>query len=129
MTLRLDEVCDLDCLVSMAPLVVDLPKAEVYARGIDAIVRRVLYVWIGQAGLLELEGRSFSVGEQVELRGTLETLAGEQEYVLTADVTLDLDDNNGLLAIGCDLRFVDGRTYTFSVSTADAVSLTFPEAA
>lgn len=127
MTLLLADVCDWDCLASAAPLALDVPTTERYVRGAQAIAQRVLAEWVDRVGLLELEGQSFDRGALVTLRSALEQVAEEEEYVLSADAALTLDDASKL-QIACTLRFAEG-SYRFSVSTADAVSVNFEAAA
>lgn len=121
--LAMADVCDLDCVVSYSPLVLDLPKTETYARGANAIVRRVVYTWADGVNLLSLEG-TWDASELVQLRSALARLAEEEDYVDRAAVTTTVSDG-GDLEIGCTLTFDDGTTATFSVSTADAVTLNF----
>lgn len=123
MTLPIDDVRDLETIASFRPLVLDVPQTETYVSGADAIVRRVVGTWADRAGLLDLEG-TWGPSELLQLRSTLARLAEDEDYVDAARVTTTLD-NNGALAIGCVLTFDDGTDATFSVSTADAVSLNF----
>lgn len=125
MTLLLDAVCDLDCVVSASPLVLDLPKIETYARGKHAIARRVVYAWCSDAGLLELEGASWDEPARVAYRSQLAALAEEEDYVAGADVDVEIDDS-GETRITCALLFVDGSTYPLEMTAADAVSVVFP---
>ena len=126
-TLALSEVCDLDCVSSTSPLVLDAPSTERYARGVDAILRRILYAWV-RSGLLSLTGRSLSRAEIVALRSQYEGLAEAEDYVLSCALTLDVDED-GALVISARVRLVTGRTYEFEVTAGAAASLTFPEAA
>lgn len=124
MTLRLNDVCDIDCVVSASPLIVDLPSTERYVTGARAIAYRVVYGWIADANLLELEG-SWDPTEIAMLRSLLASIAEEEDFVLGCDVTVDLLAN-GELIIAAGLGLVDGRTYLLEVTAGDAVSVTFP---
>ena len=127
-TLALNDVCDLDCVVSTRPLVLDYPDTERYARGVQAVLRRILYAWV-RAGLLKLEGASLSRAEIVALRSQYEALAEDEDYVLSASLTIELTDSTGALDVSASVRLVDGREYEFEVTGGAAASLTFPEAA
>lgn len=126
-TLALAEVRDLDCIVSMRPLVLDYPSTERYARGKAAILRRILYSWV-RAGLLTLEGNSLSPSDLVRVRSQYEGIAETEDYVYACSLTLTLDASD-VLTIAARATLVDGRTYEFEVTSGAAVSLTFPEIA
>lgn len=120
MTLALAAVCDLDCVVSLDPLVLDLAKAESYVRGAAAIVRRVLATWARDARLLELEG-SYSTGDLFLLRARLRALAEAEDFVRRCTVAFTLDEP--ALVIRAELTLEDGQTYTFEVTTGEAATL------
>ncbi|MBP9825944.1 MAG: hypothetical protein KBF21_17080 [Thermoanaerobaculia bacterium] len=124
MTLRLADVCDLDCVATLSPLVIDLPDAERYARGWAAIARRVLYAW-ALAGILDLEGASTDDGALIAIRSQCEALAEGEDYVLSASVDASLDGD--ALTLPAALLLVDGQTYRFSVTTGAAATLTFED--
>ena len=121
MTLALEEIIDLDCVLSWRPLVLGLPATETYAHGGDAIARRVLVSWARKGGLYELSGRSFTQGELALVRSRFGRLAEEEDYVVAARVTLTLEDAS-ILAVGATLTLEDGATYPLEVSTADAAT-------
>ena len=120
MTLRLAEVVDLDNVISWSPLVLGTPETERYVTGGDAIVRRVLYSWARNAGLLDLCGKSFDEGDLALLRARLARLAEEEDFVDAATIDLSLDDRTSALTIIAAEVLIDGRTYPLEVSTADA---------
>lgn len=119
-TLALADVCDIDCVVSWSPLVLDMPATDRYARGGDAILRRILYQWVRVGGLLELPGRTLDRGELALLRSKFAGLAEAEDYVSSAVVVLTLDETTTVMAIAGAIKLVDGRTYPLEVSTADA---------
>lgn len=124
MALTLDQVCDLDCVASTSPLVVDLASTERYVYGLRAIAQRVLVGWIVEGALLELDGHTLDPdADLVILRAQYRRIAEEEDYVLGAGVTATLVDD--VLTIAGALRFVDGRTYLLEVTSADAVSVNF----
>ncbi len=120
MTLPLAEICDLDCVLSWNPLVLGTPETERYARGGDAIVRRVLGSWARNGGLFELSGRSFEDDQLDVVRARLARLAEDESYVDAATVTLELDELTNRLTITAEIRLIDGRTYALEVTTAEA---------
>ena len=128
MTIALAAVSDLDCVASFAPLALDLPGAERYATGWRAILRRVVYAWAADGGLLDLEG-SYDPADLLALRSTYARLAEEVEFIARASVSTDLDGDAGRLTLGAEIELVDGGVYRFEVSIDDAVSLVFEEAA
>ncbi len=124
MALTLDQICDLDCVVSTAPLVVDLAATERYVYGQRAIAQRVLVGWIDDGALLELDGHTLDPdADLVILRAQYRRIAEEEDFVIGAGVTATLVDD--VLTIVGFLRFVDGRTYILEVTSADAVSVKF----
>ncbi len=123
MTLALDDVTDLDCVLSTDPLTLDLPETERYVTGHQAIAQRVLGGWAADANLLELEG-SWDPTEIAILRSLLASIAEAEDYVRSIDVVVTLVDA-GTLTIEAAIVFVDGTTYTFEVTAAEAVSVNF----
>lgn len=120
-TLALADVVDLDCVQGFAPLVLDFPAVERYATGGNAIVRRVLYAWVIDGGLLELPGATLSSGGLAILRSRLSRLAEEEDYVKSIALSLSIDPTTNVLAIvAADLALVDGRTYALEVATSGA---------
>jgi hypothetical protein len=124
MALTLTDVCDVDCVVSISPLVVDLPSTERYVTGARAVAYRVLYGWIADARLLELEG-SWDPTEIAMLRSLLASIAEEEDFVLGCDVTVDLLAAGDMI-IAAALGLIDGRTYLLEVTVGEAVSVIFP---
>jgi len=122
MTLALADVCDLDCVTSWSPLVLDLPATERYARGGDAILRRILYQWVRVGGLLELPGRTLDRGELALLRSQFASLAEAEDYVSSAVVSLALDETSTVMEVAAAVKLIDGRTYPLEVATADAAA-------
>lgn len=127
MTLALAAVRDLDCVVSLRPLVLDYPSTERYARGSAAILRRILYAWV-RSGLLTLEGNSLSRADFARIRSQYEGIAEAEDYVYSCSLSLSLDASD-VLTIEARATLVDGRTYEFEVTSGAAASLTFPEIA
>lgn len=119
-TLALADVVDLDCVESFSPLVLDLPATERYATGGNAIVRRVLYGWVRDGGLLELLGRTLSGGDVSIIRSKLAAIAESEDYVEAVSVALTLDPNTSTLSVVSAQVIVDGQVYPLEVATGDA---------
>lgn len=123
MTLALAQVRDLDCLVSLAPLRLDMPSPNRYATGIAAILRRVLYSWCRDASinLPALEGTRWEPRSLMRYRNELEGLARAVEFVRAASVPMTLAgrEQNTLIISG-SIALIDGLTYPLEVSAADA---------
>jgi hypothetical protein len=119
-TLTLAQVVDLDCIASFAPLVLDVPATERYAMGGDAIVRRVLYAWVLDGGLLELPGRTLSAGDLVIIRSKLAALAENEDYVKAVTMDLELDPSTSTLSVVAGEILIDGQVYPLEVATGDA---------
>jgi hypothetical protein len=125
MSIRLAQVCDIDCVISFAPLILDVPSPNKYARGIDAILRRVLYRWCRDVSipLPGLEGTRWEGNALARYRSELE---GEHngargvEFVAAASVPMTFDPVTGRLSIFGRIALVDGVTYPLEVSTGDA---------
>lgn len=126
MTLPLDQVTDLDCVLSFSPLVVDLPDTERYVSGLAAIARRALYAWIADGALLDLDGGSFDDADLLALRSAYQALAEDENYILSAPVSAEL--HGGALVVASELVFIDGRAYTMEVTSAEAVTVNFEAA-
>jgi|HubBroStandDraft_6_1064221.scaffolds.fasta_scaffold271583_2 hypothetical protein len=124
-TLTIYQVVDLDCIVSMVPLIVDLPTTERYVTGPRAIAYRVVYAWVNEAQLLELEG-SYGPGDLAVLRALLASLAEDEDFVRTATVTITQSPDGSQLAIACILDLSGVGPYPFEVTAANAVNLVFP---
>jgi len=122
-TLALAQVRDLDCLVSLAPLALDLPSPNRYAIGVAAILRRVLYKWCREASvnLPALEGTRWESRSLMRYRSELEGLARSVEFVRAASVPMTLAGTaQSTLIIGGKIALIDGLTYPLEVSAADA---------
>lgn len=120
MTLALDQVVDLDRVVSLRPLLVDVPSTERYVRGAAAILRRVLGAWIDEGKLLELEGRTLDDFQRVALRATYTKLAEDEDFVTSALVTIS--QSSDAITIRAAITLVDGRTYPLEVTTGAAAA-------
>ena len=120
MTLALADVCDLDCVASWSPLVFDLPATERYARGGDAIVRRVLYSLALNGGLLELPGRTLEPADLSVLRSQWSALAEAEDFVQSVSFDLRLDAATSTLSVAAAEVLIDGRPYALEVATSGA---------
>ncbi len=120
MTLSLAQVCDLDCVVSLRPLILDLPCPNRYARGVDAILRRVLYSWCRDlsVNLPALEGTRWDRNSLLRYRGELEGAARGVPFVAGASVPLTLSGTR--LLIRGRIALVTGLTFALEVAAADA---------
>ncbi len=129
-TLRLDEVCDDDCVVSFNPLRFDMPVPHREAVGAAAILRRVLYRWCTLLGsiradrsigvttpLPDLEGARPDDLQILILQGELEAQARAEDYVLGALADLTWDGVSKFTAKG-RIQLVDGRTYALELASA-----------
>ena len=119
-TLALAQVVDLDVVVSFRPLAIDIPAAETYVTGGNAIVRRVLLEWILDGGLLELPGRTLSGGDIAIIRSKLARLAEEEDYVQSVTMALSLDPTTSTLSVVSGEVLIDGQVYPLEVATSDA---------
>lgn len=121
-TLALAQVCDIDCVISFAPLILDLPSPNKYARGIDAILRRILYSWCRDVTipLPALEGYRWEGNAMARYRSELEGAARAVDYVNAASVPMTFDAPTGRLSIFGRIALVDGATYSLEVATGDA---------
>jgi hypothetical protein len=130
MSLALADVCDPDCIVSLRPLRFDLPVPHREARGVAAILRRVLYRWCRPRGsvrgdatigvetpLLDLEGTRLEVRQLQLLRARLLGQARDVDFVDGVSVAVD-DLGGGALSIRGAIQLVDGRTYPLEVARA-----------
>lgn len=120
MTLALADISDIDCVLSWRPLVLGMPATERYATGGNAIVRRVLYSWARNGGLLELPGRTLADDDLPIIRSTLARLGEAEDYVESCTVVLALDEATSTLTIAAAEVLIDGETYPLEVATADA---------
>lgn len=122
MTLALAAVCDLDCVASWSPLVLDLPSPNRYARGPAAILRRVLYSWERDASvpLSRLEGVRYDRNWLLRYRVELEGLARAVPFVAGSSCPLLLSPDGARLTIRARIPLVDGRVYPLEVATLDA---------
>lgn len=120
MTLALAQVRDLDCVVSLSPLVLDMPSPNRYATGVDAVLRRVLYKWYRDASipLPTLEGTRWGDTALLRYRVELEGLARDVKFVRGASVPLTLTGSRML--IRGKIALIDGRTYPLEVFAVDA---------
>lgn len=122
MTLALAEVCDMDCVVGFAPLRLDVPSPNKYARGVQAILRRVLYSWCRDVStpLPALEGTRWDPRSLMRYRAELEGWARRVEFVAAASVPLSLANGGSRMIILGRIALIDGQTYPLEVSTTDA---------
>ena len=125
MSLPLAQVCDLDCVTTAKPLVLDLAPTERYVTGQRAVTQRIVVGWVTDADLLDLEGRSWAPIDLAIYQTLLAGIAEDEDYVRSADVTVSVVDG-GTLTISCSIVFIDGSTYLLEVTAADAVSVMFP---
>jgi hypothetical protein len=120
MTLALGQVTDLDCVVSMAPLVLDMPSPVRYARGAQAILRRVVYFWCDPrrmtTALPDLKGARVDGAWLIRFRADLER-ARELDFVAGVSAPLAFDGQT--LTILGRVQLVDGLSYPLEVSTLD----------
>jgi hypothetical protein len=121
-TLALAQVVDIDYVLSFRPLVFGMPSTERYATGGDAIVRRILYSWARNGGLLELPGRTLDDEDLAQIRAQLSALAEAEDFVESITLDLELDDVTSTLTIAAAEVLIDGQTYPLEVATADAAA-------
>lgn len=134
MTLSLDQVRDIDCVASLAPLRFDLPSPHREAVGASAILRRVLGRWCTRAGsvrtdptigittpLTELEGARFEDRDLLRLQIELAAQARAEDFVLSARVTVSVV--GGSLRVVGRITLVDGRTYALELASAADASV------
>lgn len=125
MTLTIYQIVDMDCIVSLSPLILDQPSPTKYAYGVGAILRRVLYGWcrdIASGGITiplpALEGTRWTSNGLMRYRNELEGNARGRNYVAGASVPLQWDGVR--LSIYGQIALVDGNSYALEVSTVDA---------
>jgi hypothetical protein len=119
-TLSLAQVCDLDCIASFAPLVLDQPCPVRYARGPAAILRRVIYWWCDPVqmavALPDLKAARVDGPYLIRLRADLER-AADLDYVAGLSAPLLFDGTT--LQIFGRVQLIDGQTYALEVSMLD----------
>ena len=122
MTISIYEVCDPDCVVSLRPLILDLPCPNKYARGVDAILRRVLYTWCRDLSLTlpALEGTRWTRNGLLRYRVELEGAARRVSFVAGASVPLTLSADGARLTIAGRIDLVTGVSLPLEVSAGDA---------
>lgn len=119
MTLRLDEVRDLDCVASFAPLTFDSSPKEV--TGAAAILRRILYGICGlYIDLRDLIGATIDDTDRIGLEAAVERVASAEDFVLSATCLIRLNRNTGAVTMKLAVGLVDGKTYPLEVTVSEA---------
>jgi hypothetical protein len=120
-TLALAQVVDLDCITRFSPLVLDLPVPDKYARGAQAILRRIISYWCDPrrmtTSILDTKGARIDGAFLVRFRGDLER-ARNLDYVAGISAPLAFDGTR--LTIQSRVQLVDGLVYPLEVATRDA---------
>ncbi|HMV65511.1 MAG TPA: hypothetical protein PKA64_01580 [Myxococcota bacterium] len=127
MSLRLDQVRDLDCVASFRPLTFDLSTRIV--TGPAAVLRRVLYRITSRRGSIkhapgkgidvrELEGATLDATDALGWRLAIEREASDEDFVLYA--RCEPIQLVAPVPIVLSLTLVDGITYPLEVSVSEA---------
>lgn len=132
MTLALDQVRDVDCVLSFQPL-----RLGLSARTVDsaaAVLRRILYRWCTPRGFLPwdlgvglatpvqgLVGAVLSPVDVLGLRQALRREAMAENFVYDADVSVTLATGGGL-TIRAAVTLVDGIAYPLEVDITGAAA-------
>lgn len=132
MTLALDQVRDLDCVLTTSPLALGLSSRTV--TGAAAVLRRILYRWCTPRGALSwalgvgvaqpvhaLRGVVLSDRDRLGLSQALRREAVDEDYVSSCSVTAT-QSATGALSIRASVTLVDGITYPLEVTVSEAAA-------
>lgn len=129
---RLENVVDMDCIVSTNPLTFDLTSA--FVQGPRAILHRIVARWNQLLGfvsyapdmgiptpLIDIDGATFSRADLAGLRAQLTKQAKEEDFVTQAAVVTTLSEQ-GLLTVNAVITMTDGGNYPLEVQAVGAVN-------
>lgn len=129
---RLQDVLDMDCIVSTNPLTFDLTAA--FVGGARAILQRIVWRWCQLLGfvtyapelgiptpLLDIDGATFSRQDLAGLRAQLTKQAKAEDFVTQAVVLVSVDAA-GLLTVNAVITLTDAGNYSLEVQALGAIN-------
>ncbi len=129
---RLEDVLDMDSIVSTNPLTFDLTAA--FVGGARAILQRIVWRWNQLLGfvtyapdlgiptpLIDIDGATFSRQDLAGLRAQLTKQAKAEDFVTQASVTVTLDAA-GLLTVRAIITMTDAGNYPLEVKALGAIN-------